>query len=245
MINILIPSMGKSMFFKDSFFPKPLIEIEGKTILERLIENYDSLNNKRFIFVFDKKDCLEFHLDDSAKILADPNLSIISLENQTKGALCTCLMAIEYINNEEPLIIANCDQTLEVDYAEVVDYFRNENDTAGVITFDSVHPRWSYAKIRDGYVVETAEKRPLSKHAIAGVYYFEHGHDFIEAAKKTILKENQINGAYYISSSINEVILSGARVGFYEVSRERYNSFYSPEKIKEYEDKIRKKNEVF
>ena len=95
MVNILIPSMGKSTFFEDSFFPKPLIEIKGKTMLETVIDNYSCVNPKNYIFVFDDKDCSEFHLDSSAKILS-PLSIVIRLRNQTRGALCTCLMAVDY-----------------------------------------------------------------------------------------------------------------------------------------------------
>ena len=84
--------------------------------------------------------------------------------------------------------------------------------------------------------MEVAEKRPLSKNAIAGFYYYKHGKDFIEAAKRALLKQNNLDGKYYISASINELILAGKKVCHYEVDKERYNSFYSPAKIKEYEE---------
>lgn len=235
MTNVLIPSMGKSMFFKDNYFPKPMIEIDGETMLEKVVANFRTLKERHFIFVFEKKDCGEFHLDESARILTEPNEDVIVLDNETAGALCTCLMAVECINNENALMIANSDQIIDIDYNEIIDNFEKQGADAGIITFDSVHPRWSYAKIVDGLVVEVAEKRPISKHAIAGFYYFKHGSEYIEAAKRVILKDNQINGRYYNSSAINEIILMGKKVGFYNIEREKYHSFYSPDKIKEYE----------
>ena len=235
MINILIPSMGKSTFFEDSFFPKPLIEIKGKTILETVMENYSCVNPQNYIFVFDDKDCSEFHLDSSAKILS-PLSIVIRLRNQTRGALCTSLMAVEYINNNTPLIIANSDQIIDVDYKDVIRHFDSLNADAGVIIFPSIHPRWSYIRRQGVEVVEVAEKRPLSKDAIAGFYYYKKGSDFIESAEKAIFKDNCLNGKFYISSSINEMILMGRKVVYYEILKENYHSFYSPEKIKEYEE---------
>lgn len=235
MINVLIPSGGKSLFFKDSYFPKLMIEVAGKTMLERVVANYADLSNKHFVFIFDHKDCAEFHLDDSARILTEPDTDILVLDNETKGALCTCLMAVKLIGNANPLFIANCDQILDVNYNDILKSFNDSGADAGVITFENIHPRWSYARVKGDEVIEVAEKRPLSKHAIAGFYYFAHGNDFIEAAKRVILKDNSFNGKYYISASLNEVILSGKKVGYYEVGRERYHSFYSPEKIQEYE----------
>lgn len=243
MINILIPAMGDSLFFKDNYFPKPIIEIAGKTMLEKVIDNYNRLEQKNYIFIFNQKDCNEFHLDDSARILTHPNTDILILDNMTEGALCSCLMAIEIINNEDPLIIANCDQIIDTDYLEVTKKFEEKNIEVGVITFESVHPRWSYIKIEKDEVVEVAEKRPLSKQAIAGFYYFKKGKDFIEAAKKVILKDEKYNEKFYISSTINQAILLGKKIGYYNVDKEKYHSFYSPQKIKEYEDYIRGKNE--
>lgn len=238
MINVLLPAMGTSAFFKDAYFPKPLIEIKGKTMLEMIIEDYKELNPKNYVFVFSDDDCKKFHLDASAKILS-PASQVIKLSNQTAGALCTCLMAIEYINNDTSLIIANSDQIIETDYTKVIEHFNNLNADAGVITFPNIHPRWSYARKVDDEVVEVAEKRPLSKDAIAGFYYFKKGSDFVQAAKNALMKQNNLEGKYYISASINELILLGKKIGYFDIEKEQYKSFYSPAKIKEYEDSLR------
>lgn len=238
MINVLLPAMGTSAFFKDAYFPKPLTEINGKTMLEMVIDNYKKLELKNYIFVFCDDDCKKFHLDVSVKILT-PSSQVIKLSYQTAGALCTCLMAIDYINDDIPLIIANSDQIIDVDYRVALAHFNEIGADAGVITFSNIHPRWSYARISGDEVIEVAEKRPLSKHAIAGFYYYKHGNDFVEAAKKALLKQNNLDGKYYISASMNELILLGKKVGFYEIRKEQYKSFYSPAKIKEYEGSIK------
>lgn len=239
MVNVLLPAMGTSSFFKDAYFPKPLTEINGKTMLEHVIDDYKNLNPKNYIFIFHDEDCKKFHIDSSVKILT-PVSQVIKLQHQTAGALCTCLMAIDYINDDCELIIANSDQVIDTDYSAVLKHFHDIDADAGVITFSSIHPRWSYARINNhDEVVEVAEKRPLSKNAIAGFYYYKHGSDFIEAAKKALLKQNNLEGKYYISASINELILIGKKVGFFEIDKEQYKSFYSPAKIKEYEESIK------
>lgn len=236
MINILLPAMGDSMFFKDYYFPKLMLEVDGDTILEKVIQNYSCIDEKHFVFVLSQKDCTEFHIDQSARIITEPDSSFIVLKNQTKGALCTCLLAINEINDSTPLLIANCDQIIDVDYKEVIDEFQNRELDAGVITFPSIHPRWSYVRMEGSNVIEVAEKRPLSKHAIAGAYYFRRGSDFIEAAKRVIMKENSLSGKYYVSASLNEMILMNKKVGCFEIGKHQYHSFYSPEKIREYEE---------
>ena len=235
MINVLLPAMGTSAFFKDAYFPKPLTEINGKTMLEMIVDDYSNLEPKNYIFIFSDEDCKKFHIDSSVKILTSSS-QVIKLSNQTAGALCTCIMAIEYVNDDTPLIIANSDQIIEVDYRKVIKHFNEIGADAGVITFPNIHPRWSYARKKGNEVVEVAEKRPISKDAIAGFYYFKKGSDFIEAAKNALIKQNNFEGKYYISASINELILLGKKVGFYDIDKEQYRSFYSPAKIKEYED---------
>ncbi len=238
MVNILLPAMGQSEFFKDYYFPKLLTEIHGETMLEHVIRNYAAVEEKQYILVLGQKECSEFHIDNSAKMLTGKDGKIVILKNQTKGALCTCLMAVEYIDSETPLIIANSDQIIDVDYNDVIRYFKENGSDAGVITFPSIHPRWSYAKTAEGEIVEVAEKRPFSKQAIAGFYYFKHGADFVEAAKRAILKQSSLNGRFYISASINELILMNRRVTEYPVEKGAYHPFYSPEKISEYEAEI-------
>lgn len=238
MINVLLPAMGKSNFFKESFFPKPLIEINGKTMLELVVENYSQLELKNYIFIFSEEECGTFHLDDSAKILT-PSSQVIKLRNQTAGALCTCLMAVEYINDDLPLLIANIDQIINVDYRDVIKHFESNGVDAGVITFPSIHPRWSFARKSGNEIIEVAEKRPLSRDAIAGFYYYKKGSDFVRAAQNAILKQSNLDGKYYISASINELILMGKKVGYYDIDKEQYKSFYSPAKIKEYEESLK------
>lgn len=238
MINVLLPAMGTSTFYKDSYFPKPLYEINGKTMLELVVEDFAQLDPKQYIFVFADEDCMKFHLDSSAKMLT-PASQVIKLKNQTAGALCTCLMAIEYINDDTSLIIANSDQIIDVDYRDVVNHFEEQGDDAGVITFPNIHPRWSYARKVDNEIVEVAEKRPLSKNAIAGFYYYKKGSDFVDAAKKALIKQNNLDGQYYISASINEMILMDKKVGYFDIEKDQYKSFYSPAKVKAYEESLR------
>jgi NDP-sugar pyrophosphorylase family protein len=240
MLNIVFPMGGGSNYFEGQPFPKPLIEILGKSMIQRVIENYDEIKKeKQYIFIVSKKDCAKYHIDQSLKILTGNTRSrVIQLDSDTKGAACSVMMAIEHINNEDPLIIANSDQFFNGGLKQAVDFFQDRNADAGVICMETVHPRWSYVRLDDnGKVVETAEKRPLSKNAIAGFYYFAHGRDFVKAAMDMILKDNNLDGNYYVAPAINELILEGKDIQIFMVDNDKYHTFYSPEKIKEFEQK--------
>lgn len=242
MINILIPlAGGKSQFFADEIyhFPKPLIEFLGKTMIEHVIDNFLSIKDeKQFIFILDKEDCKKYHLDSVLMLITSGACKIIMLEKKTKGAACSALMAIDFIDNEDALIVSNYDQILDVNLQDILNNFKSKDSSAGVVVFDSIHPRWSYVKL-DEYnkVVEVAEKKPISKNAIAGFYYFKYGKDFVQSVFNMIKKDVNLDGNYYVAPSLNEMILSGKVVDIFTIKNEHYHTFYTPQKIKEYEDK--------
>jgi len=244
MINILMPMAGKSKFFDIPGypFPIPLIEIEGNPMIELVINNFNSIEKKKkFIFVVNGDECNKYRLDNVLKLLTDDRCEIIKLSGETKGAACSALMAIEHINNDEELIIANSDQVIEEDLDRILNIFRKKNADAAVICFESVHPRWSYVQLdKNNRIVEAAEKRPISKNAIAGMYYFKHGKYFIEAAMESIRKDASVDGLYYIAPTLNELVLKSKKLEIYRIENEKYHTFYLPQKIEDYEKRTQR-----
>lgn len=238
-MNILIPLGGISTFFEsDEYpYPKPFIEICGSLMIELVIRNFAHIKEPhRFIFVIQKADCNSYHLDDTLRLLAGKQCEIISLGGETKGAACSALMAIDFIDNDDKLIVANGDQVLELDMNDLLAFFDRQASDGGVVSFTSVHPKWSYVRLDEHQrVIETAEKRPISNHAIAGLYYYRCGRDFVASAMRSIVKDTNVNGLYYIAPTMNEMILENKRIDVYCIDKNRYHSFYSPQKIKEYE----------
>lgn len=238
MINILIPMGGTSSFFdpQEYHYPKHLIEVKGKTIIQRVIENYSDYKEKHFIFVINKSESDAYHLDAILKLLSDSDCEIIKLSGNTKGAACSALMAIEHIDNKEPLIIANGDQIIDESLCTITSEFVMRGLDAAVIAFESIHPKWSYIRTdNENNIVEAAEKRPLSKKAIAGFYYFKHGSDFVEAAKNSIIKDASVGGSYYVAPTLNEMVLMGKYMSFKKIDANKYHSLYSPAKIIDFE----------
>lgn len=243
MVNILIPIGKKSNFFnKNEFlFPQSLIEINDKTIIQLVIENYETIKDeKRFIFIVSKEECDKYHIDNVLKLLTNYNSKIITLDSPTKGAVCSCLMAIEYIDNEDELIIANSDQIFNLNINNVLNKYREKDSDCGVISFESVHPRWSFVlEDENNKIIETAEKRPISKNAIAGFYYFKNGKSFINASMKSIKRDASIDDNYYIAPIINEMVLDNMNLDILKIDKEEFVTLYSPDKIKEYKDKLK------
>lgn len=245
-MNILVLLAGSSTeFYNQGFlYPKYLTEINGKPLIEHVISSLKSFKKENFIFCLLKEDCQRFHLDNVVRLLI-PNAEIIQVENMTKGAACTALLTIEHINNDEELFIVNGDQILDAELTEAIKEFRSKDFDGGIITFDSVHPRWSYVRLnKDNLVIEAAEKRPISKHATAGSYYFRNGKDFVSSAMSMIEKDASVNGLYYVCPAYNEMILALSKIGIYNIPREKYLSVASPEGVKSFANYLEKKEAV-
>ena len=242
-VNILVPIAGGDTFFprEEFHYPKPLIEIGGIPMIQKVGENLSSIKGN-MIFITKAEDCREFSLDQSIHLLCGESVKVISLKYPTQGAACTALMAVDYIDNDDPLVICNGDQVIDEDLGKIISEFQEKKLDAGIITFNSVHPRWSYVRTDDTCnVLEAAEKRVISRDAIAGFYYFKHGREFVSAVKSMIMQGDTYNGNYFVAPTINQLILAGKNVGLYRIKSENYHSFYSPQKLREYETVISKK----
>lgn len=244
MLNIVIPLGAQSIFFESSDypFPKPLVDIDGKPMIQHVIENLSAIReDKRFIFILRADDCAKYHLDSTVRLLAGEDSVIIRLFKATQGAACSVMLAIDHIGNDQPLLVVNGDQIFDEDLNVHLGALRAMAADAGCLTFDSVHPRWSYVRLEGTHdIVETAEKHPISRHAIAGFYYFARGADFVDAACSSIRKESSVDGAYYVAPVLNELILKNRSVKAVSLGAGSYHTFYTPRKIEEYENRLRK-----
>lgn len=236
MTNIVIPLAG-NLFFDSSeyYYPKPLIEIRGTPIIQLVIDCLNSIDNpKRFIFVLKREDDAKFHMRDTLRLVTNGQCEFVTVEGPTKGAACSVLMAIDHVAGKDPLIVANGDSLVNMQLENVLTDFRKRKLAAGVICFDSVHPRWSYVRLNDdGYVIEAAEKRPLTRNAVAGFYYFAEGDEFLRFAMKSIEKGAEVGGQFYVAPVLNEYVLEDKKVGVYKTDNARVKTFYSIQKIEE------------
>lgn len=236
-MKILMPMAGSDEAFRNHGFPyaKPVIEIDGRPLVEHAVRGLRAIGGARFVFVIRKDDDLRFHLRDVLHLL-DPDAVVVRADGETAGAACTALLAVEHIADDEELLIANADQILDFDVAAAIDDFRARDLDGGTVVFDSVHPRWSFVKTGpDDLVVEAAEKRPISRSATAGLYYFRRGRDFVEAAQRMIRKGASVNGGYFVCPAFNEMILGQRRIGVVRIRREEYISLATPQAVEDYE----------
>lgn len=244
MLKTIIPLGGSSVeFLKAGYiYPKPLIEIKGRTMIEWVIENPANIDfPNQFIFILKKDDVLKFHLDNALRILY-PSCKIVVLTGETMGATCSVLMAIDCINKDDQILILNGDQVIDLDFNIPLKFWMDNGIDCGLVTFKSIHPRWSYAKTDDeNNVLQTAEKNPISSNAIAGYYYFSRAQDFFSAAFQSIKDNASYDGVFYISPIVNQFVLMNKRSVVFPISESQYYSFYSPKMIEEFNNRSKVK----
>jgi HAD superfamily hydrolase (TIGR01509 family) len=216
-MNVLIPMAGNGSRFKEAgyTFPKPLIDIKNKPMIQTVVENLNIDAN--FIFVIQKEHREKYNLDLMLNLIA-PNCQIVETDSVTEGAACTALLAKDLIDNDCPLFFANSDQFAEWDSTEFMYKMNESNADGGIVTFESTHPKWSFAKINEkGDVIEVAEKKPISNIATVGYYYWKNGSDFVKYAEQMIEKNIRVNNEFYVCPVFNQAIEDGKKIKTFNV----------------------------
>jgi len=211
-MNVLIPMAGAGSRFAQAgyTFPKPLIEVNGKPMIQVVVENLNV--DAHFIFLVQKEHYEKYNLKQLLNLIA-PGCDIIQVDGITEGAACTTLLAKDLIDNDQPLLMANSDQFVEWNSNECLYAFTADSIDAGIVTFKSTHPKWSFAKIgEDGFVSEVAEKNPISDNATVGIYYWKSGSEYVRYAEQMIEKNIRTNNEFYVCPVFNEAIEDGKKI---------------------------------
>jgi dTDP-glucose pyrophosphorylase len=223
MLNIVIPMAGRgSRFQKEGYtLPKPLIPVLGKPMIQVVINNLRPKVAHRFIFI-----CLQEHLEkyqvaEKLKAWAGAGTEIVTVDQVTEGAACTVLLAKEFINNDEPLMIANSDQWVDTDINDYLETMNRENADGLIMTMWANDPKWSFVRFNEKHeIIEVVEKEVVSNEATVGIYNYKHGKDFVRAAEQMIAKNYRVNGEFYVAPVYNELIREGKKIIIYNIGKE-------------------------
>jgi len=217
--NILVPMAGAGSRFASAgyTFPKPLIEVDNKPMIQVVAENLGI--EAHFIYIVQKEHYDKYNLKYLLNLLT-PNCSIVQVNTLTEGAASTTLLAKKHINNDKHLLIVNSDQFMEWDRNRFYYTVEDEGVDGGILCFESTHPKWSYAKVDEkGYVTEVAEKKPISNKATVGIYYWNKGSDYVHYAEQMISKNIRVNNEFYVCPVYNEAIEDGKKIKTYTIER--------------------------
>lgn len=214
--------------------PVLIAEQGGQVLVERLAAQLAPLE-ARVIFVVNEEDMRRWHLDKVIQ-LAIPGAIVLSCARPTAGAVCTAMLALHHIDLEDELLILAANERLEIAYPATLEDFRARGLDAATLVFSSLHPRYAYVALDDdGAIVEAAEKRPISRNATAGFYWYARAGDFLDAAQDMIRKDAQVDGAFYLSMIFNQLVLRQRRLGVRQIAARDYVPLKSARQINAYE----------
>lgn len=234
MINVLIPMAGRGSRFEQAGYslPKPLVDVQGHPMISRVIENLGI--EARYIFLCLKEHVERYQLDQHLPKFCGTNpCQIVVVDQVTEGAACTALLAQEFLENDNELLIANSDQVVEWKSDEFLYHLRAQEADGGILTFPASGPKWSYVRLNEvGEVIEVAEKREISSIGTVGIYYFKKGRFFVEAAQQMIQKNIRTNQEFYIAPVFNEMIENHQKILPFQI--EKMHGLGTPEDLERY-----------
>jgi len=222
MLNIVMPMAGRGKRFADAGYPvpKPIIPVHGRPMTEVVIANLRPTRPHRFIFLILRDHAREFQFDKHLLSWA-PGSEVRYVEQVTEGAACTVLLARDLINTDDPLMIANCDQWVDID---INDYLKTMDDEQGdglIMTMWADDPKWSFVRFDDaGRVVEVIEKKVVSNEATVGIYNYRRGGDFVRAAEAMIAGNLRVNNEFYVAPAYDQLIQEGRKIVVHNVGKE-------------------------
>jgi dTDP-glucose pyrophosphorylase len=218
-MNILIPMAGAGSRFAAAgyTFPKPLIDVKGKPMIQVVVDNLNI--DATYIYVVQKEHREKYNLDTLLNLIT-PDCKIVEVDGLTEGAACTTLLAKELIDSDTPLLMANSDQFVEWDSNEFMYKMIEQNVDGGILTFIGTHPKYSFAKVDEyGYVTEVGEKNPISDIATVGIYYWANGSDYVKYAEQMIEKDIKTNNEFYTCPVYNEAIDDGKKIKIFNIDK--------------------------
>ncbi len=255
MTKVLIPMAGDGKRFKDALYKvsKPAIKTTdyhtGTKIPMVVCATKDlplvKTDGSNLIYIdrdFHKKEGLE---DEIKKYY--PKALFITTEKLTKGQASSCLLAEQYINNNEPLLIAGCDNGMIFNQEK----FNELTKKCDVIAFTYTNNEavlenptaygW-YKCDENKKITDISIKKPLSDnilndHAVVATFWFKTGKIFVECTKKMIKEEDMINNEYYIDEVIKHAKELGYDVRLFDI--DRYIGWGTPKDYENYENTIK------
>ncbi len=240
-MKIIIPMAGKGSRFAEAgyAFPKPLIDIKGKPMIEVVVDNLRPSSDHTFVFICLREHYEKYDLHNVLKNATRNKFEVVLINGVTEGAACTVLTAKQYIDNDDDILIANSDQYIELPLDEFIKDAHTGDKDGLIMTFQSSHPKWSFARTdSSGKVVETAEKKVISNHATVGLYYFKKGTDYVKGAENMIHKDIRYNNEFYVCPVYNELILAGKNIYINEIPQEKMHGLGTPEDLNNFLKKL-------
>lgn len=215
-INIVIPSAGLGKRFNTNI-PKLLLDVNGKPMLVRVLENFYQHKSVKFTICILKEHEETYQIIDTIKKYTDIPVEYLKIDILQDGPAKTCYLTRDLINPEEQLIIVNCDQIIfDLDINKFTNFAKKRLVDGLVGTFFSNSPKNSYVKLNDnGEVVQIKEKEVLSNYATNGLHYWSKSKYFYKSCETMFKHNDRVLNEFYVAPSYNYMIEKDMKVLHY------------------------------
>lgn len=206
-LPVVIMAGGKGTRLKPitNVIPKPLVPIGDKTILETILDQFESIGCKKFYMSVNyKADIMKYYLSqldhkyDIEFFQEDKPLGTIGSVSLLKGKITT------------PFFVSNCDSINEQDYRDVYDYHVENHNDLTIVTMVKTF-KIPYGVIEtgeDGLMTSLSEKPELTYQVNTGVYILN----------PSCIDEIPQGEFFHITHLMEKIKARGGRVGCFPVS---------------------------
>ena len=227
-MKVVIPMSGMSSRFIAAGYtiPKYLIEVDGKTVIEHIIDLYPK--DTEFVCILNRKHHDETFAANLLLCKLPEGSTIRVIEPHKLGPVHSVLQALEYIDDDEPVIVNYCDFSIKWEFEKFYEHVKSTDCDGSVVCYTGFHPHmlgsdnYAFCRTEGDRIVEVREKQPftddkMSEFASAGNYYFKKGAYLKKYFNQLIDEDVNINGEYYVSLIYNLMVQDGLYSTVFEV----------------------------
>lgn len=244
-LQIVVPMAGAGKRFSDAGYslPKPLIPVSGQPMVVQAVQDLPPAG--RIVFLCQVDHLREYPLEETL-CGRFPQALIVPVEGLTEGQACTVRLAGPFLDPNEPVIVAACDNTHLYDPLKHAKLLEDESIEAAVWTYRGeprvlVAPQmygWVRTRLDSTDILEVSVKRLISNHplqdpVVSGTFTFRRAGVMLDAIDELVRLGERVNGEYYMDSIPNLIVRRGGRSVVFEV--EKYIGWGTPADLLDYE----------
>ena len=226
-MQIIIPMSGVGQRFLDAGYktPKPLIKVDGKTIIEHVCNLFPKESN--YIFI-----CNKFHLKNTNMkkelLRLKPNSQIVAINPHKFGPVYAISKVFNLINDDDETIVSYCDYGTKWNYFEFLKTVRNKKADGAIPSYTGFHPHmlgnnnYAFIKEKNKWLIKIKEKESFTKNkmnefASNGTYYFKKGIYIKKYFQELLKKKIKVENEFYVSLVYNLLVKDKLKVLVYKI----------------------------
>ncbi len=238
-IIVVIPAGGSGVRFQNSEFKelKPFINFLGKTMFEWILLGFNSkIYNVKFKIIIRRE--FQNQYNKEIKYLENQyNVIFYYIDLITEGTTATALFLYDEINNDDFLLLANCDQIVDIDFDDFLNEHLSSKVDGSMLVFENIakDKKWSYVKVDNNDMIQFVKaKDPISDWAVVGWYCYTKASYFISSGIKQIINLDKVNGEYYLCPTFNYLISEGKQIKAIKIKASKMHGIGTPKDLKKY-----------